>query len=244
MILLGLGQGITQEEKMQEILIIEDDELLNDGLCFNLQKAGLRPTPAYNLKQAKEYMDRQDWSLFLLDVNLPDGNGFRFAEEIRRKSPAPIVFLTAQDMDEDMMRGFEAGADDYITKPFNVKIVIQRIQAILRRCEKTEKKTCCRFGNVEVDFPSMSAKKDGKPLALTPTEFRLLKVFLDNPGQVLTREVLLEKLWDQDGNFVDEHTLTINISRLRGKIEDENVSYIKTVYGMGYQWMGQKGADR
>lgn len=229
---------------MQEILIIEDDELLNDGLCFNLQKAGLYPTPAYNLKQAKDYMNRQEWSLFLLDVNLPDGNGFRFAEEIRGKSSAPIVFLTAQDMDEDMMRGFDAGADDYITKPFNVKIVIQRIQAILRRCEKTEKETCCCFGNVEVDFLSMSAKKNGEPLALTPTEFRLLKVFLDNPGQVLTRELLLQKLWDQDGNFVDEHTLTINISRLRGKIEDENVSYIKTVYGMGYQWMGQKGADK
>lgn len=238
---MEFGRRGFQEENMEEILIIEDDELLNDGLCFNLQKAGLCPVPAYNLKQARDCLDRQNWSLYLLDVNLPDGNGFRFAEEIRRKSFAPIVFLTAHDMDEDMMRGFDAGADDYITKPFNVRIVIQRIQAILRRCDKKMPETCYRCRNMEVDFSSMTVRKNGQPLALTPTEFRLLKIFCSNPGRVLTRELLLQKLWDQDGNFVDEHTLTINISRLRGKIEDDGSTYIKTVYGMGYQWMGEGG---
>lgn len=222
---------------MGEILIIEDDEMLNDGLCFNLQRIGLKPVPAYNLHQARKYIERQEWDLFVLDVNLPDGNGFEVAEEIRGKCAAPIIFLTARDMDEDMIRGFESGADDYITKPFNIKIVLQRIQAILRRCEPAKKDIIYRCKELEVDFEVMAARKNGQPLSLTPTEFKLLTVFCKNPGQVLTRQLLLEKLWDQDENFVDEHTLTINISRLRGKIEDENNIYIKTVYGMGYQWM-------
>ncbi len=222
---------------MENILIIEDDEMLNDGLCFNLQRAGLHPVPAYNLRQARAYMKEQEFQLFLLDVNLPDGDGFHFSEEIRSGSSAPIVFLTAHDMDEDMIRGFEAGADDYITKPFNIRIVLQRIQAILRRCEPAKEEQVYRCGSLEVDLGNRTVSKNGEVLTLTPTEFKLLQVFIRNPGQVLTRQVLLDKLWDQDGNFVDEHTLTINISRLRGKIEDDNNSYIKTVYGMGYQWM-------
>ena len=135
-----------------------------------------------------------------------------------------------------MIRGFEAGADDYITKPFNIKILMQRMEAILRRCRKEEKNMvyCCK--NLQVDFASMTVRKGGKPLTLTPTEFKLLQAFCRNPGQVLTREMLLDKLWDSEGNFVDEHTLTINISRLRSKISDEKNSYIKTIYGMGYQW--------
>lgn len=222
---------------MENILIIEDDEMLNGGLCFNLQRAGLHPVPAYNLRQARAYMKEQEFQMFLLDVNLPDGDGFHFSEEIRSGSSAPIVFLTAHDMDEDMIRGFEAGADDYITKPFNIRIVLQRIQAILRRCESAKEEQVHRCGSLEVDLENRTVSKNGEVLTLTPTEFKLLQVFIRNPGQVLTRQVLLDKLWDQDGNFVDEHTLTINISRLRGKIEDDNNSYIKTVYGMGYQWM-------
>lgn len=218
-------------------MIIEDDEMLNDGLCFNLQRAGLHPVPAYNLRQARAYMKEQEFQMFLLDVNLPDGDGFHFSEEIRSGSSAPIVFLTAHDMDEDMIRGFEAGADDYITKPFNIRIVLQRIQAIRRRCEPAKEEQVHRCGSLEVDLENRTVSKNGEVLTLTPTEFKLLQVFIRNPGQVLTRQVLLDKLWDQDGNFVDEHTLTINISRLRGKIEDDNNSYIKTVYGMGYQWM-------
>lgn len=221
---------------MENILIIEDDEMLNDGLCFNLQRAGFHPVPAYNLKLARTYMKEQDFQLFILDVNLPDGDGFHFSGEIREKSKAPIVFLTAHDMDEDMIRGFEAGADDYITKPFNIRIVLQRIQAILRRCETVKEEQIYRCGSLEADLDNRTVLKNGELLTLTPTEFKLLHVFLKNQGQVLTRQVLLDKLWDQDGNFVDEHTLTINISRLRGKLADGNHSYIKTVYGMGYQW--------
>ena len=117
----------------RKVLIVEDDELLNDGLCYHLQKNGYHPVPAYTLEQADTLLETEAWELFLLDINFPDGNGLRFAKELRKHSPAPIMFLTAQDMDEDVIRGFEAGADDYITKPFNIKILMQRIQAVLKR---------------------------------------------------------------------------------------------------------------
>ena len=264
---------------MEKILIVEDDELLNYGLCYHLQKNGYNPVPAYTLEQARNLIDTEKmekaktaektWALFLLDIHFPDGDGLRFAKELRQKSAAPIIFLTAQDMDEDMIRGFEAGADDYITKPFNIKILMQRVQAVLKRYQISLEKASqvsissapafattastasvsstgtsaelpspsVSFGDLEVNFETMTAKKHGVPLLLTPTEWKLLVIFCRHPGQILTRQLLLERLWDQDGNFVDEHTLTINISRLRKKIEDGSDTYIKTVYGMGYQWM-------
>lgn len=222
---------------MDQILIIEDDEMLNAGLCYHLQAAGFSPTPAGDLKSADELIKSQKWNLILLDVNLPDGNGFSFAEKLHKRDQTPIVFLTAHDLDEDMVLGFECGADDYITKPFNIKVVIQRIKAILRRCESRQATQVYTCGNLVIDFAAWSIVKKGELLSLTPTEFKLLQVFCMNPAQILTRQVLLEKLWDNDGNFVDEHTLTINISRLRAKIADDQYSYIKTIYGMGYQWM-------
>lgn len=225
---------------MKRILVIEDDEMLNAGLCYNLQMEGFEAAPAFGAKTAKKLWKEKSFDLILLDGNLPDGDGFAVSREIRKESKVPIVFLTARDMDEDMIEGFENGADDYITKPFNIKIVIQRIKAILRRCEgddTVEKVLQC--GNLAVDFESHTVKKHGKLLTLTPTELKLLHRFCLNPGQVLTRQILLEKLWDQDGNFVDEHTLTINISRLRAKIADEEYAYIKTIYGVGYKWIGE-----
>lgn len=223
---------------MEKILIIEDDELLNDGLCFHLQKRGYKPVPAYNASQAASLAADTNWSLFILDINLPDGSGLALARKIRQTSKTPIIFLTARDLDEDIIQGFDAGADDYITKPFNVKIFMQRIQAVLRRCVQQDiVKTTLFSGNLEINLETMEVKKNNDLLPLTPTEFRLLYIFCQNPGQILTRQVLLEKLWDIEGNFVDGHTLTINISRLRKKIEDSSGTYIKTVYGMGYQWM-------
>lgn len=225
---------------MKRILVVEDDEMLNAGLCYNLQMEGLEAAPAYSLKQADALWREMQCSLILLDVNLPDGDGFSFAKEVRKESDVPIVFLTAKDMDEDMIAGFESGADDYITKPFHVKIVMQRIRAILRRCQKKEKEHLIYCGNLEIDLENHTVKKSEKPVILTPTEFKLLQRFCTNPGQVLTRQVLLEKLWDVEGNFVDEHTLTINVSRLRSKISDAEYSYIKTIYGVGYKWTGER----
>ncbi|WP_313134088.1 response regulator transcription factor [Anaerocolumna sp.] len=224
---------------MKSILIIEDDEILNAGLCYNLNLEGYETVPAYNIDSAKTIFPEQEWALCILDVNLPDGDGIDYGKVIRKQSRVPIIFLTARDMDEDMIRGFSAGADDYITKPFNVKILMQRVHAILRRCQEAEE-SIYRCGNLEIDFKNYIVKKNGKALTLTPTEYKLLFQLCKNPGNVLTRQILLEELWDKNENYVDEHTLTINISRLRAKIADEKYVYIKTIYGLGYQWIGEK----
>jgi len=225
---------------MKSILIVEDDIILNAGLCYNLNLLGYQTESAYDIATARKKIAEQEWELCILDVNLPDGDGIEFAQEVRKKSNLPIIFLTARDMEEDMIRGFDAGADDYINKPFNVKILMQRVQAILRRCQETEEEVILECGNLKIDFEGYIVKKSGKILTLTPTEYKLLYKFCKNPGNVLTRQVLLEDLWDKNENYVDEHTLTINISRLRSKIADETYSYIKTIYGMGYQWMGER----
>ena len=145
----------------------------------------------------------------------------------------------ARDMDEDMIAGFRAGADDYITKPFHIQVLVERVRAVLRRYQPSmEVKNQIQTGNLIIDFESYTVLKSGKPLSLTPTEFKLLEKFLRNPGIVLTRQVLIDELWDNDGNYVDEHTLTIFVSRLRSKIADREFTYIKTVYGTGYRWTG------
>lgn len=226
---------------MTEILVVEDDEILNEGLCYNLRQEGYDPFPAYNLKEAKSAFSSKEYALILLDVNFPEGDGYRFARLVRENSQVPVFFLTACDMDEDIMKGFDCGADDYMTKPFNVKILMQRIRAVLRRYQgKTEEKSGFRCGNLEIDMEGFVVKKSGKPLTLTPTEYKLLFKLCCNPNMVLTRRVLLEEIWDAQGNFVDEHALTVQMSRLKNKISDQEYTYIKTVYGMGYQWIGER----
>ena len=228
---------------MERILIIEDDDILAQGVKLNLELAGFSADTAPDLREAQKRLDGRaaEWDLLVLDVNLPDGDGFSFAEKLRTgNNDVPVIFLTAKDMDTDMMRGFAAGADDYITKPFNVQILVQRVRAVLGRYHSgKERQDRMHVGNLEIDFESWQLFKSGKELTLTPTEFRLLRKFCENPGIVLTRNMLLEELWDKDGNFVDEHTLTIFISRLRSKISDKEHSYIKTIYGTGYQWIGE-----
>lgn len=149
-----------------------------------------------------------------------------------------IIFLTANDMESDMLRGYELGADDYVTKPFSVSVFQKKLAVVLGRLEKQSSGDCYEDGALTINFPEMTAALSGEPLVFTPLEYRLLKVMTKNPRIVLTRQVLLEKLWDADGNFVDEHALTSAISRVRNKIEIDGRQYIKTVYGMGYMWIG------
>lgn len=251
--------GQTANSEKELILIIEDDIFLAEGLRLNLEIAGYTAECVHTAGDACGRLGiaargadegNKTPDLILLDVNLPDGDGFSLAENIKEMlSYTPILFLTARDMDEDMLRGFRAGADDYITKPFNVQVLTERIRAVLKRCairthstgvtqEKTDNdQRIYRTGNLEIDFASYEVKKNGQRLTLTPTEFRLLEKFCRNEGCVLTRNVLLEELWDNEGNYVDEHTLTLFVSRLRRKIADEQYSYIKNVYGTGYRWM-------
>lgn len=229
---------------MERILLIEDDDILAEGVKMNLMLAGFSAESAPDLKEGEKRLESGAWDLLLLDVNLPDGDGFAFAGKVREERDIPVIFLTARDMDEDMMRGFDSGADDYITKPFNVQILIQRVRAVLGRYHAgRERSRKIQTGNLEIDLQSWQVLKSGEELILTPTEFRLLRKFCENPGIVLTRQVLLEEMWDKDGNFVDEHTLTIFVSRLRTKIADEQYNYIRTIYGTGYMWTEEAGRE-
>ena len=224
----------------QTILAVDDEKDIAELLKYYFTKQGYQVITALNGRQALKFAEKKP-DLILLDINLPDIDGLSICEKIRNFVSCPIIFLTARDLDEDMIVGFQAGADDYITKPFNVQVLIQRVNAVLRRYQVVQEESArLSVGNLVIDFESYTVMKNGDVLSLTPTEFKLLVKFCQNPGIVLTRKVLLEELWDKEENYVDEHTLTIFVSRLRSKISDETYSYIKTVYGTGYRWIGEE----
>ena len=221
------------------LLVVEDDRLLNNTLCYNLSAAGYTVDAAMTKSAAVNFCEAQDYDLIVLDVNLPDGNGFDFCKEIKERRPeTAVIFLTANDMESDMLKGFELGADDYVTKPFPISVFRKKVSALLARIQKQTGGDCYTDGALSINFSELTATLAGEPIIFTPMEYRLLKVLVRNPQIVLTRQVLLEKLWDADENFVDEHALTVAISRIRGKIEIDGLQYIKTVYGMGYMWIG------
>lgn len=227
--------------KQCTILIIEDDRELNEALCYALEKEGYRAVPAFSLQEAKakfeEWKDRQMPQLLIQDVNLPDGEGFTFCRWIKKQGEIPVLFLTARDLEEDALKGYDVGAEDYITKPFSMKILLRKISLILNRSQPEEKKIY-DDGNLYIDWERARIMVGKAERMVTPTEFRLLKILAENKGKLLTYDILLEQLWDCDGQFVDKHTLAVNINRLRKKIEDTEHKYISNVYGMGYQWVG------
>lgn len=222
-----------------KLLVVEDDRLLNNTLCYNLSIAGYIVDAAMTKVAATHLCGKQDYDLIVLDINLPDGNGFDFCREIKERRPdTAIIFLTANDMESDMLRGFELGADDYVTKPFPMSVFQKKVSALINRIQKQTGGDCYTDGDLFINFSEATATFAGEPIAFTAMEYRLLRVLTKNTNIVLTRQVLLEKLWDIDGNFVDEHALTATISRVRSKIENNGFQYIKTVYGMGYMWIG------
>lgn len=221
------------------ILVVEDDRILNNTLCYNLNTMGYTVDAALSKQEATNYIEKQDYDLIVLDVNLPDGNGFDFCRETKeRHSDTAIIFLTANDMESDMLKGFELGADDYVTKPFPISVFQKKVSALLSRITKQSGGDFYDDGNLLINFSELTAALSGQAVTFTPLEYRLLKVLTSNSKQVLTRGQLLEKLWDAEENYVDEHALTSAISRIRGKIEVNGYQYIKTVYGMGYMWIG------
>lgn len=225
---------------MKRILIVEDDNLLNKMLVYNLASDGYNITSALNAKTAADKLTVAEYDLVLLDINLPDGNGYDLCKFIKPEYPdTMVIFLTANDQESDQIRGYEVGAVDYITKPFSIGALQRKISAMFTMLEHHKPaKDIYDDGRLFLDFSEQSASLNGKTLNLSPMEFKMLNLFRKNPKQVLTRGQLLERLWDTEENYVDEHTLTTTISRIRGKIEADGGSYIKTIYGMGYQWMG------
>ena len=221
------------------ILVVEDDKLLNNTLCYNLSIVGYDVDSAMTKREAVQFFKEEKYVLVVLDVNLPDGNGFDLCGEIKKDNPdIAVIFLTARDLESDQLKGFELGADDYVTKPFPMSVFQKKVSALLSRIQKQNNNDCYDDGNLFINFSDMSATLAVEDISFTAMEYRILKILTSNMQIVLTRRILLEKLWDVDENFVDEHALTCAISRIRGKIETDNFQYIKTVYGMGYMWIG------
>ncbi len=215
------------------ILLVEDDVYLRDGLCELLIKEEYDIVSAKNCTEGKKFYGEEKFDLIILDVMLPDGSGLEICSYIRSLGDeTPILFLTACDEEFQIVRGLDAGADDYVTKPFRLQELLSRVRALLRR------KTMCtnyHFGDIFIDLSHMVVKKDGCNLFLTPTEFQILSALTQNNGIIVTRSSLLQKIWDSDGNFIDDNTLSVHISRLRDKIGAE---HIVTVRGAGYRWEG------
>lgn len=220
------------------IQIVEDDRALSDGIVLALKEPGHKFIQDVTVKSAKESYGAENPELIILDVNLPDGSGYDYLKWVREHSQLPVLMLTANDMEMDEVMGLTLGADDYVTKPFHISVFRKKVSALLARIQKQAGGETYDDGNLSIHFSEMTADFLGEPIAFTSMEYRLLKVLVQNPQTVLTRQVLLEKLWDCDRNFVDEHALTVAISRIRSKIERNGSQYIKTVYGMGYMWIG------
>jgi len=225
---------------VKNILIIEDDKTLNKGILLTLKQPDIEIKQAFNLEEAIQTLKNGNVDLILLDVNLPDGDGFDFCKKIKEKSDIPVIFLTACDLEIDIVTGLELGADDYITKPFSLMVLRARVMAALRRLEKKKGQVeIFEIGDMVLDFGKLEYFKKNKKLTLSKTEQKLLKILANNRNQVLTREQLIDRVWSGEGEFVDENALTVNIKRLREKIEDNpsKPEYVITKRGLGYMWI-------
>lgn len=219
-----------------KIFVLEDDEAIGIGLSYTLQSEKFDVTLAKTVKNAYEIIEKDSFDLYLLDLTLPDGNGYDVCKAIKAKTDSPVIFLTAFDDEVNVVTGFELGADDYISKPFRVRELLARIRACLKRYSKNPDEKKVQIGELTVLPAEAKVLLGGKEVILTSMEYRLLLTFISNRGKILTRQRLLEDIWDVEGDFVNDNTLTVYIKRLRDKIEKdtENPEYIKTVRGMGY----------
>ena len=227
-----------------KLLVVEDDLTLSAAICFELDCNNYVTVAAYNCKKAYHLIQSEPFDLAILDVNLPDGNGFDLCRTIKKTHPQiPVIFLSANDLEQDILDGFDLGAEDYVTKPFNMKILLRRIEVALRRNHLSEQQAvdCWSDGFLSLDFSKLTAVRGNEKVIVTSNEYKLLRILTENAGNILTRQMLLERLWDIDDNFVDDHALTVTINRLRAKIEDDAHTYIKTVRGIGYVWTGEAG---
>ncbi len=219
---------------MDTILLIEDDRPLNKAISIYFKKEKFHVISCYCGQEALNTLLQNNLDLIILDINLPDLSGFDLIKQIKIiNSNIPILILSACDLDSDILHGFNLGAEDYVTKPFNIEILHKKINVILKR---NTKNTFYKDNHLFFDKNISKLVIDNKEIKLTPLEFKLLSLFLENQNQILLKETIIEKIWDSNENYVDEHTLLVNISRLRNKIEDDKHHYIKTVYGLGYRW--------
>ncbi|MBE6846473.1 MAG: response regulator transcription factor [Ruminococcus sp.] len=220
---------------MKKILIVEDDNTLLSGLCRALKSEETETAAAENLHTAREKLSKDKISLVILDANLPDGNGFDFLPYIKKEYGIPVIMLTANDLESDIVAGLEAGADDYITKPFSLAVLRARVNTQLRKT--AERKNTDRFvsDNYIFDFERMEFSVNGVAVELSKTEQKLLRILTDNAGITLSRNKLVDRIWTDGSEYVDENALSVTVKRLRDKLNAKD--NIKTVYGIGYMWV-------
>ena len=223
---------------MKHILLLEDDAALGQGIRYALENDGVQVELCTALAQAQSILPGRDFDLLILDVNLPDGSGLDLLRDVRRRhSSVPVILLTANDLETDIVVGLESGADDYITKPFSLAVLRARVNAQLRRGTPVQA-AMVELEGFSFDFEWMEFRKNGRLIELSKTEQRLLRILVENRGRVLSRETLLERVWPGGGEYVEENALSVTVKRLRDKLEDtpSKPCFLKTVYGIGYTW--------
>lgn len=217
------------------ILIIEDDKDLNEGLCYSLSKISYNIKSAYTVTQGLSLLSKYSFDAVILDCNLPDGNGFELCQKIKKNFNIPVILLTARDTEIDELKGFEMGASDYITKPFSISILQARLNNVI---QPAKSKKLYISGNISLDLEQHLVYKDAQKIELTKTEFALLHYLMENEGIILKKSKILNYIWDCNGKYVDENVVSVNIRRLRIKIEDipSSPTHIISIRGVGYQW--------
>ena len=228
---------------MINILMVEDDSTIAFGVKYALEQEGFKIDISKDLENARFNINEKSYDVILLDVMLPDGNGYDFCKEIRQIKDTPIIFLTACDDEVNIVMGLDIGGDDYMTKPFRVRELISRIKAVVRRNKGEDKgKKVLKYGKLSIHTLEARVYKDSEEVFLTSAEYKLLLILIQNENIVLSRNQILEKLWDVTYDFINDNTLTVYIKRLREKIEDNSSDpkFITTVRGMGYKWNGSE----
>lgn len=217
---------------MKTILLLEDDRNLNTMITRRLEKEGYCVLSAFTIAEAKEHAKREEIAMVISDVMLPDGNGMEFATKLREERKTLLIYLTAMDQEMDIINGYDGGADDYITKPFSLLILISKVNAFMRRYQEQEEGVL-RSGNITVYLRDMKVTKGEEIVSLTKKELQILLLLLEHAGHIVSKEQILEHVWDKDGQFVDDNTVSVNISRLKNKLE---INAISNVRGIGYVW--------
>lgn len=215
---------------MKKILLVEDNESIIKGLKYTLEQEGFNVSVSKYANEAKAIVNREIFDLVILDITLPDGSGFDICKLIKKTKNTPVIFLTARDEENDIVQGFDLGADDYVVKPFKTRELISRINRMFKQ-NQTSNIIICQ--NVKLDMDSAKVLVDDKEVSFSPLEYKLLILLFSNMDKIITREKLLDKIWDEVGNFVNDNTLTVYVKRIRDKLKNENI--IKTIKGLGYR---------
>ena len=218
---------------MKQILLLEDDEGLNRGISLKLKKEGYQVFSAFTIKEAEEFLEQESIDLLISDISLPDGNGMDFCRKARQYSNLYIIFLSALDQEVDIVNGYDCGADDYMTKPFSLLVLISKVNACMQRASVKQEGQLLISQDIQVQRNTMQVYQKGEPVILSKKELQLLIYLMENAGRIVTKEQILEHVWDMDGQFVEENTVTVNISRLKSKLQTKAIENLR---GLGYLW--------